>query len=205
MQTIKNKFIAVEGVIGIGKTTLAKRLAKRLNAKLILEVVEENPFLMEFYDDIKGKAFQTQIFFLLNRYKQMKQFFQMEMFQTNIISDYMFIKDSIFANLTLSQNELEMYQSIFSILKERVVLPDLIIYLYADLEKVLGRIKSRNRKFEESIKPGYLRGLIEAYDDFFATFSDCPLIKIDTNNINFANSSKQFDKLVGKIRKMLQE
>ena len=205
MQAIKNKFIAVEGVIGVGKTTLAKRLAKKLNSKLILEVVEKNPFLHQFYDDIKGRAFQTQIFFLLSRYRQMKKFFQIEMFQTNIVSDYMFMKDSIFANLTLNQDELTMYQAIFSMLKEKVVHPDLIIYLYADLEKVLHRIKSRNRTFERNIQPEYLINLMKSYDNYFATFSDCPVLKIDTNHINFAKSFKQFDKLIQEIRKMLQE
>ncbi|MBC8525794.1 MAG: deoxynucleoside kinase [Candidatus Cloacimonetes bacterium] len=204
MQTIKNKFIAVEGVIGVGKTTLAKRLAKELNSKLICEVVEENPFLHKFYDDIKGRAFQTQIFFLLSRYRQMKKFFQIEMFQTNIVSDYMFMKDSIFANLTLNQDELRMYQAIFSILKEKVVHPDLIIYLYADLEKVLHRIKSRNRTFERNIQPEYINNLMKAYDNFFTTFTDCKVIKIDTNNINYSRYTKQFDKLVITIKKMFQ-
>ena len=204
MQNIKNKFIAVEGVIGVGKTTLAEGLANKLDAQLILEVVEENPFLMEFYNDIKGKAFQTQIFFLLSRYKQMKQFFQIEMFQTNIVSDYMFMKDVIFANLTLRQDELEMYKIIFSILKEKVVQPDLIIYLYADLEKVLDRIKSRNRAFEKNIQPDYLKNLMQTYDNFFFSFSDCPIIKINTNDINPLKSIKQFDKLLNEIRKVFQ-
>ena len=204
MQNIKNKFIAVEGIIGVGKTTLAKRLAKELNSKLILEIVEENPFLHQFYDDIKGRAFQTQIFFLLSRYRQMKKYFQIEIFQTNIVGDYMFMKDSIFANLTLNQDELRMYQAIFSILKEKVVHPDLIIYLYADLEKVLHRIKSRNRTFERNIQPEYLRKLMKAYDNYFAIFSDCPIIKIDTNDINFSKPTKQFDKLSETVRKMFQ-
>ena len=124
MSTIKNKYIAVEGVIGVGKTTLAKLLSEKFEAKLILEIVEENPFLSEFYDDIAGKAYQTQMFFLLSRYRQMKKYFQIDAFQTNIVSDYMFMKDSIFADLTLNDAELAMYKTLFMILNDKLVQPD---------------------------------------------------------------------------------
>ncbi|MDP8226083.1 MAG: deoxynucleoside kinase [Candidatus Celaenobacter polaris] len=205
MSTIKNKYIAVEGVIGVGKTTLAKLLSEKFEAKLILEIVEENPFLSEFYDDIAGKAYQTQMFFLLSRYRQMKKYFQIDAFQTNIVSDYMFMKDSIFADLTLNDAELAMYKTLFMILNDKLVQPDLIIYLYADLELIIDRIHYRNRSFEHNIKPKYLANLAIAYDKFISTHTGCPIIKLDTNNINFAKSAKQFDKLLVDIKKVLQD
>jgi len=206
MQTIKNKFIAVEGVIGVGKTTLAKKLAEQFNARLLLEVVEENPFLQTFYEDIAGKAFQTQIFFLLSRYRQASQSanWRIEMFNTNIISDYMFMKDKIFAQLTLNDTELNMYNTIFNILKERVVLPNLVIYLYADLDTIIARIRNRNRQFEKNIQPEYIYNLMLAYDKFFSTSTEYPVIKLDTNGIDFTQSSKQFDTLTDEIKKVLQ-
>ena len=205
MSIIKNKYIAVEGVIGVGKTTLAKLLAEKFEAQLILEVVEENPFLLEFYDDIAGKAFQTQMFFLLSRYRQMKKYFQIDAFQTNIVSDYMFMKDSIFADLTLNDAELAMYKALFTILNDKLVQPDLIIYLYADLERIIDRIHYRNRDFEHNLQPEYLANLAVAYDKYISTHTGCPIIKVDTNNINFAKSPKQFDNLLVDIKKVLQD
>lgn len=205
MSRLKNKYIAVEGVIGVGKTTLAKLLSDYLEAELILEIVEENPFLSEFYDDISGKAFQTQIFFLLSRYRQMKKYFQINAFQTNIVSDYMFIKDSIFAGLTLNNTELVMYEMLFGILNKKCVQPDLVIYLYADLERIIDRIQYRNRPFEKNIQSEYIRNLMHAYEKFFSSYHECPIIKVDTNNINYVKSSKQFDKLLSDIKKVLQE
>lgn len=205
MNLIKNKFIAVEGVIGVGKTTLAKLLSEKFEAQLILEIVEDNPFLSEFYDDIAGNAFQTQMFFLLSRYRQMKKYFQIDAFQTNIISDYMFMKDSIFAGLTLNDAELAMYQAMFTILNDKLVQPDLIIYLHADLERIIDRIHYRNRSFEHNIQPEYLSDLTIAYEKYISTHTGCPIIRVDTNNINFTKSSKQFDKLLYDIKKVLQD
>lgn len=204
MEQIKNKYIVIEGIIGVGKTTLASLLAERLEAELILEVVEENPFLLEFYDDIKGKAFQTQMFFLLSRYRQMKKYFQIDAFRTNIVSDYMFMKDSIFADLTLNDAELAMYKALFTILNDKLVQPDLIIYLYADLDRIIDRIHYRNRSFEKNIQPEYLANLAKAYDKFVQSYDECPIIQVNTNNINFAQSLKQFDKLLDDIKKVLQ-
>ncbi len=204
MEQIKNKYIAIEGVIGVGKTTLANLLAKKLDAELILEVVEENPFLNEFYDDIAGKAFQTQMFFLLSRYRQMRKYFQIDAFRTNIVSDYMFMKDSIFADLTLNDAELAMYKTLFTILNDKLVQPDLIIYLYADLERIIDRIHYRNRSFEKNLQPDYLENLSKAYDQFIQSYDECPIIQVNTNNINFTQSPKQFDKLLDDIKKVLQ-
>ena len=198
---IKNKFIAVEGVIGVGKTTLANLLAKKLHAKLLLEQFEENPFLKEFYDDIKGKAFQTQLFFLLSRYRQVQQLFQTEIFHTNIVSDYMFMKDSIFANMTIGNHELALYNTIFSILKSNVVSPDLTIYLYADIDVVMDRIKKRNRDFEHNIQRNYILDLMRAYEDFFNKFSSLNVLKVNTNNLDFTKTPEVFDKLYRRLKK----
>jgi len=204
MEQIKNKYIVIEGVIGVGKTTLAKILANHLQAELILEVVEENPFLLEFYDDIAGKAFQTQMFFLLSRYRQMKKYFQIDAFRTNIVSDYMFMKDSIFADLTLNDAELAMYKTLFTILNDKLVQPDLIVYLYADLDRIIDRIHYRNRAFEKNIQPEYLANLTKAYNKFIQSYDECPILQVNTNNINFTQSSKQFDKLLDDVKKVLQ-
>ncbi|MEA2104342.1 MAG: deoxynucleoside kinase [Candidatus Cloacimonadota bacterium] len=198
---IKNKFIAVEGVIGVGKTTLANLLAKKLHAKLLLEQFEENPFLKEFYDDIKGKAFQTQLFFLLSRYRQVQQLFQTEIFHTNIVSDYMFMKDSIFANMTIGNHELALYNTIFSILKSNVVSPDLTIYLYADIDVVMDRIKKRNRDFEHNIQRNYILDLMRAYEDFFNKFSSLNVLKVNTNKLDFTKTPEVFDKLYRRLKK----
>jgi len=203
MKTIQNKFIAVEGVIGVGKTTLARLLAKQFQAKLVLEVVEENPFLKEFYDDIEGKSFQTQIFFLLSRYKQMKKFFQTEMFRSNIVSDYIFMKDAIFANMTLNSDEIKMYNAIFPLLKEKILQPDLVVYLYADLDVIVKRIQKRDRSFERNIEVDYLKRLSNEYDNFFYNFDEFPVLKVDTNQVDFTKTTKQFDKLCTNIKKML--
>jgi len=205
MKTFQNKFIAVEGVIGVGKTTLAKILAKRFKAKLVLEVVEENPFLKDFYDDIEGKSFQTQIFFLLSRYKQMKNFFQTDIFQSNIVSDYMFMKDAIFANMTLNEDEIMLYNAIFPLLKEKIMQPDIVVYLYADLDVIQARIRKRGRNFEVKIQPDYLEQLRIEYDNFFYGFDEFPVLKVNTNNVDFTKTTKQFDKLCSDIKKMLKK
>ncbi len=203
MKILQNKFVAVEGVIGVGKTTLAKLLAKKFNAKIVLEIVEENPFLKDFYDDIEGKSFQTQIFFLLSRYKQMKKFFQTEIFQSNIVSDYMFMKDTIFANMNLNDDEMKMYNAIFPLLKEKTLQPDLVVYLYADLEIIMDRIKNRDRTFERNIKRKYLKQLSKEYDKFFYNFDEFPVLKINTNRVDFTKTTKQFDNLCTNIKKVL--
>lgn len=203
MQPIRNKFIAVEGVIGVGKTTLARSLAEKLNAKLLLEKFEDNPFLKEFYNDISGTAFQTQLFFLLSRYLQSQQLSQTEIFHSNIVSDYMFMKDLIFANMTIREHELAMYNSIFSILKENIVSPDLIIYLYADIDVIMGRIKKRGRDFENDIQRDYILNLMRAYEDFFKKHENLNIFPVDTNTLDFTKTPEQFDKLYRNLKKQL--
>jgi len=197
----KFRYIAVEGIIGVGKTSLAEMLAKRMDAKIILEVVEKNPFLADFYKAMDAFAFQTQIFFLLSRHKQQMEMKQMELFSTNLISDYMFEKDKIFANLTLKDTELPLYNKIFDILKKEILKPSLIIYLQIDPEKALSRIKKRARPFEKDITFDYLKELNEAYNHFFFHYDESPLLIININEIDFINNEEDFYTLLKEIEK----
>jgi deoxyguanosine kinase len=155
----RTRFIAVEGPIGVGKTTLAQILADRVGGRLILEPVEENPFLPAFYEDARKNAFQTQLFFLLSRFQQQQQLFQQDLFARGTVSDYLFAKDRIFAALTLDQNELSLYDRLYEALQPRVVKPDLVIYLQARTEVLLKRIARRGRAYERDLDPGYLEAL----------------------------------------------
>lgn len=184
-QPIKPKYIAIEGCIGVGKTTLSKSLAERMQGNCVLEQVEENPFLTEFYEDRAAHAFKTQIFFLLSRYKQQQALKQQDLFSQAIISDYIMQKDKIFAELTISGSELALYEQLYQTLCQQVIMPDLIIYLRAPLETICGRIAKRGRSFEKNMDKKYLATLIASYDSFFSTFNACPLLILDTEELNF--------------------
>ncbi|MCK4575111.1 deoxynucleoside kinase [candidate division WOR-3 bacterium] len=197
----KFKYLVVEGIIGVGKTSLAEMLSEKINAKLILEVVEDNPFLPSFYTDMDAYAFQTQIFFLLSRHKQQMELKQMELFSTNLVTDYMFEKDKIFANLTLNETEISLYNKIFDILKKDILKSSLIIYLQIDPERALSRIKQRGRLFEKNISLDYLKDLNEAYNQFFFHYEGSPLLIINVNEIDFINNEEDFNTLLREIRK----
>jgi len=197
----KFKYLVVEGIIGVGKTSFAEMLTKRLNAKRVLEVVEENPFLADFYKDMDAYAFQTQIFFLLSRHKQQIELKQMELFSTNLLSDYMFEKDKIFANLTLNETEISLYNKIFDILKKDILKPSLIIYLQVDPARALSRIKKRARPFEKNITLDYLKALNEAYNQFFFHYESSPLLIINVNEIDFINNEEDFHTILREIEK----
>jgi deoxyadenosine/deoxycytidine kinase len=179
------RYVVVEGCIGVGKTTLTHLLSKRLEARTVLEVVEENPFLPEFYEDPVAHAFKTQMFFLLSRFKQQEELHQGELFQQTTVSDYLFAKDRIFAELTLNESEMGLYDQVFNALKTRVPVPDLVIHLQAPMEVILERIQRRGRSFERDIDPDYLERLVDAYQRHFARFDDCPVLFVDTEDLNF--------------------
>ena len=181
----KPSFIAVEGCIGVGKTTLCEALARRLNAKTLFEQVEENPFLEDFYKDVDAYAFRTQIFFLLSRYKQQEALGQRELFDQTVVADYCIAKDRIFAQMNLSKAELGLYDQLFETLFRHVQVPDLIVYLRAPLDVIKARIKQRARPFEKEIEDAYLSRLMASYDQFFATFSICPVLVVETQELNF--------------------
>ncbi len=194
------RYIVVEGVIGVGKTSLTKLLTTRSDGRLNLEVVEENPFLSKFYQDRSAFAFQTQIFFLLSRFKQQQNLFQQELFSNSLISDYLFAKDRIFANLNLSDEELTLYNQLATILEQRVRTPDLVIYLQARTEILLQRIQWRGRAFEQDMDSGYLEALNGAYSYFFHHYKDSPLLVVNTDDLDFVNVPGDFDLLFQQIQ-----
>ncbi len=194
------RYIVVEGVIGVGKTSLTKLLATRTGGRCNLEVVEENPFLPKFYQDRTAYAFQTQIFFLLSRFRQQQTLHQHELFRAQIISDYLFAKDKIFATLNLADDELVMYHQLADILEQKVRKPDLVIYLQARTEVLLERIKWRGRSFEMDMEPDYLDALNGAYSYFFHHYKDSSLLVVNTDKLDFVNISGDFNLLFEHIQ-----
>ena len=189
----------VEGPIGVGKTSLTRSLVKRLGARSVFELVEENPFLASFYQDRNKYAFQTQLFFLLSRFKQQQDLFQQDLFSQVTVSDYLFAKDRIFASITLDPNELALYERVYEHLGPRVMKPDLVIYLQARLDVLLARIRKRGREFERKFDPEYLAELARTYNDFFHRYDETPLLVINTSDIDFAESDQDLDDLVRAI------
>ena len=178
-------FIAIEGVIGAGKTSLARRLADYVGGYTLLEQVESNPFLPDFYRDRRAYAFQTQIFFLLNRYQQQREFLQRDLFRGPVISDYIFEKDKVFANINLDDHELDMYNQIFTLLERDQPKPDRVVFLQATTDVLLERIAQRGRPFERDMDPEYLETLTEAYTYFFAHYGGAPVLVVNTGELDF--------------------
>ncbi|MBK8945932.1 MAG: deoxynucleoside kinase [Ignavibacteriae bacterium] len=193
------RYIAIEGVIGAGKTALAKKLSEKLSAKLVLEEFENNPFLEKFYDDRKRYAFQTQMFFLINRFKQQEQFNQEDLFTEYLVSDYFFDKDQIFAYLNLSGEELKLYEGVFPLLKRNLRQIDLVIFLQASVDRLIYNIKKRGRSVEKNLTRTYIRELSEAYNNFFFKYSSTPLLIVNTTEIDFVNKEDDFDELYNQI------
>jgi deoxyguanosine kinase len=192
-------YVAIEGVIGVGKTTLASLLAKKWGAHLKLEVVEENPFLEQFYQDMRGYAFQTQLFFLLSRHKQQSDLKQFDLFMERVVSDYLFAKDRIFANITLDDNELALYKRLADMLERDVPKPDVVVYLQASVEALMDRIRRRGREFERDMSREYIETLNEAYNYFFFHYRETPLIVVNTNDIDFVENTADFEELAREI------
>ena len=193
------RYIAIEGVIGAGKTSLATKLADKLGANLVLEEFEVNPFLEKFYENRKRFAFQTQMFFLINRYKQQLQLNQQELFSKYIVSDYIFEKDRIFAYLNLSGDEIKLYESIFPLLERDIPQPDLVIFLQSSTDRLMSNVKTRARKIETNLTHGYLSELSEAYNNFFFKYSNTPLLIVNTTDIDFVNREDDFNELYTQI------
>ena len=196
---LKHRYIVVEGPIGVGKTALTRALSRRLHARSVFEMVEENPFLASFYQDRNKYAFQTQLFFLLSRFKQQQELFQQDLFSQVTVSDYLFAKDRIFASITLDPNELSLYERVYEYLGPRVMKPDLVIYLQGRLEVLLGRIKKRGRDFERRFDADYLAELSRTYNDFFHRYDETPLLVINTSDIDFVESEADFEELIRAI------
>ncbi|MEM7335223.1 MAG: deoxynucleoside kinase [Chloroflexota bacterium] len=200
-----NKFIAIEGVIGVGKTTLARLLQPTFNASVLLEVFEENPFLASFYDDRARYAFQTQIFFLLSRYHQQNQAVPESLIKGNLISDYTFAKDELFAWLNLKDDELAMYGRVHAALAEKLPKPNLIVYLHADHEVVMRRIALRDRPYERDMDPTYIKDLANAYEAWLQGLSEQAVLTIDVTDLDFLSNSEHLDQVVSIIQDALAQ
>ena len=190
-----NKYIAIEGVIGVGKTTLARLLQPRYDASTLLEVVEDNPFLSKFYQDRDRFAFQTQIFFLLSRYHQQYQAIPAALRRGNLISDYTFAKDELFAWLNLKDDELAMYGRVHAALGEKIPRPDLIVYLRADHDVLMRRIALRDRPFERDMDPDYIREVASAYDAWLSRLTDIPVLTVETDNLDYLSRPADMERI----------
>lgn len=184
-------YVAVEGPIGVGKTTLVARLAERLRARTVLEVVEENPFLPKFYEDRERFAFPAQIFFLMSRFKQQQALLQPDLFRPDTLSDYHLLKDRIFARLTLRDEELSLYETVYRSLESQILRPDVIVYLHAPIPVLLSRIERRGRPFERGFDAGYLEDLARAYQVFFRDYAGAPVLPLDNTDLNYADDSPE--------------
>ena len=199
MPVIEPRFIAIEGAIGAGKTSLATLLGKQYDAKLLLEKDEENPFIAKFYEDRGTYSFQTQIFFLLSRYNQYLSLAQRDLFSSVVLIDYLFQRDRMFAQLNLQDHELRLYDQIFDLVKIKIPTPDLVIFLQADTEVLRRRVEKRNREYEAILDPDYLDRVNKAFNNFFFYYSDTPLLVINTNEIDFVEKKCDLDELILKI------
>jgi len=192
--------IAIEGTIGVGKTSLTKILGERLDSKLVLEEFEENPFLVDFYKNSERYAFQTQLFFLLSRYRQQQLLQQTDLFTKTLVSDYMFVKDRLFAALNLNDKEMSLYNSVASILEKSVSSPDLVIFLQSDTDRLMQNIKIRGREYEKMIDWKYIDALNQMYNEYFFRYDVSPLLIINTNNIDFVNNKNDLEEIIQFIR-----
>ena len=193
-------YLAVEGPIGVGKTSLVKLLGKKLGAKMVLEEYENNPFLEDFYNDPERFAFQTQLFFLMNRYMQQQDLRQVDMFHNLLITDYMFVKDRLFASLNLDDKELSLYDTVANLLERNVLKPDMVIYLQADTQTLMHNISQRGRDFETNMSFEYLDALGQVYAEYFFKYQETPLIIINTNNIDFVHNNADLEEVIKYIR-----
>ncbi len=198
---MKFRSLSVEGPIGVGKTSFVELLARKFDANTVLENVD-NPFLRQFYEDTQGAAFQAQLFFMLSRYRQLKELSQRDLFRQITVLDYIFPKDKIFAYLNLDDSELLIYDKLYALLEEQTPKPDLVIFLQAETRTLVERIRGRNRDYENEISETYVNEVNKAYNYFFFHYTQTPLLVIDTTAIDFVHHEKHLDELVEQIRKM---
>ena len=195
----RRAYLALEGPIGVGKTTLAQVLARELNARLILEDGEQNPFLARFYEDPEKYAIPVQLYFLLTRYNQQRELVQRPLLEQATVADYLFAKDRIFANLNLAPDELVLYEQVYKLLDSRMAKPDLVVYLLARVDVLAERLRRRNRDFERDISYEYLERVSTAYRDFFFYYDEAPLLVVDTSEIDFVNNPSDLADLIREI------
>lgn len=194
------RYISVEGPIGVGKSTLAELLAAKMGAKLIQEKADENPFLKAFYSNMEQNAFQTQVYFLLSRWQQQQELFQPDLFSPKIVSDYLFQKDRLFAELALSPQEMELYEQIYeTIVVQEPVKPDLVVYLYASLDRLIARVNKRAKSYENNMHPEYLESVVKVYNEYFFSYDESALLMVNTDSIDFVQNQEDFLDLYRKI------
>ncbi|MFH1863268.1 MAG: deoxynucleoside kinase [bacterium] len=195
------RYLAIEGVIGVGKTSLVHLLSRRIGGKLILEKHDENPFLTDFYRDPARYAFQTQLFFLLSRFQQQQEISQQDIFYPRIISDYIFAKDRIFAHLNLEDRELQLYEIVFATLEHNIPKPDLVIYLQASVDRLMQNIRKRGRSYEKHMNDEYIQALCEAYDHFFFHYHESPLLVVNSTKLDFVHKESDLATLLQQIER----
>jgi len=196
-------YIAVDGPIGVGKTTLVELLTRKFEGVKILEDVD-NPFLPDFYQDRAGSAFQTELYFLLSRYKQQQEIAQRGLFDRVLVSDYTFQKNRIFAYLNLTDAELMLFDKLYALLEPQIPVPDLVIHLVADVQTCMERIKKRARAMEKTLSEDYLAELIDAYNHYYHYYSRSPLLVVDTRHLNFPQRPEDFDELLHRLNKPIK-
>jgi deoxyadenosine/deoxycytidine kinase len=199
---VRKNYIAVEGPLGVGKTSLALLLAERIHGRTILEDAEDNPFLTSFYKDPRRFAFQTQLFFILRRFQRQEEINQIDLFKRVVVSDFLFDKDRIFARLNLDDREFGLYQQVFNLLKVKSAKPDLVIFLQARTDVLKERIRKRNRDYEKPVALGYLDQINQAFNEFFFHYNETPLLVINASEIDFVNVPSDLDNLILEIEKM---
>ena len=199
LPVLEPRFIAVEGCIGAGKTSLVKLLGNQFDAQMVLEVDEENPFIDKFYQDRETFGFQTQIFFLLNRYNQYTALAQRDLFSSVVLVDYLFQRDRLFAALNLKEQELKLYDQIYTLLSNKAPQPDLVIFLQASTDILRTRVDKRGREYEAFMDPDYLDAVNKSFNNFFFYYSDTPLLVINTNDIDFVEKKCDLEELIIKV------
>ncbi len=196
------RYIVIEGVIGVGKTSLARLLSQRWSAMLVLEEFEQNPFLARFYEDRQRWAFQTQLSFLASRFRQQQMLMKPDLFHSRVIADYSFDKDRVFAHLNLDGDELTLYETLFKLMAPSTPTPDLIVYLQCTSERLMHNIRLRGRSFEKPIDAGYITELNEAYNYYFFRYTKSPLLIVNTEKIDFVNRAEDLEQLMQEIRSL---
>jgi len=201
-QPLEKCHIAIEGAIGVGKTTVAQKLADKLAISAMMESVDDNPFVELFYQNPSRHALAVQLSFLFSRLKQWQGIHQQELFSQGLVSDYLFAKDRLFASVNLTDEEFILYDQVARLVSVDIPKPDLVIYLQSDHEVIMERIRSRNRNMERGLTPDYLKKVMAGYDHFFFHYQETPLLIVQTDHLNFAENDKDMDALINRIRNM---